>query len=132
MPASTPTWLLEEGDRIDLGGRQFDVLHLPGITAGACGLFEQATGVFFSGEAFIWNDGYVYDGEPAEVSDDADREAFRASLTRLADLPATTVYPGHFDPTDVTAMRDGHCRLSGRSEPGRRPGWLRLFVRPLV
>ncbi|MEM7124153.1 MAG: MBL fold metallo-hydrolase [Pseudomonadota bacterium] len=105
MPASTPTRLLEEGDRIDLGDRQFDVLHLPGVTAGASGLFEEATGVFFSGEAFIWNDGYVYDGEPADVSDDADRSAFRDSLARMAALPATAVYPGHYDRSDVASMR---------------------------
>ena len=37
MPASQPTRLLEGGDRIDLGDRQFEVLHLPGVTAGACG-----------------------------------------------------------------------------------------------
>ncbi len=105
MPPSQPTRLLADGDVIDLGGRQFEVLHLPGVTAGACGLFEHATGVFFSGEALIWGDDYVYDGEPAEVSNDADREAFRASITRIAALPATTVYPGHFDRRDVTAMR---------------------------
>ena len=134
MPPSQPTRLLEDGDQIDLGGRQFEVLHLPGVTAGASGLFEHATGVFFSGEALIWGDDYVYDGEPAELSDDAepaelsddaepaelsddaDRAAFRTSLARMAALPATTVYPGHFDRSGVAEMRaaiDGY--LAGRN-----------------
>ena len=81
------------------------MLHLPGVTAGASGLFECATGIFFSGEALIWGDDYVYDGEPPEVSDDADRTAFRTSLARMAALPATAVYPGHHDRSDVAAMR---------------------------
>jgi len=105
MPASEPTRRLGDGDVIDLGDRRFEVLHLPGVTAGASGLFEPATGVFFSGEALIWDDGYVYDGEPAEVCDDADRAAFRRSLRRMAALPATTVYPGHFARSDGAAMR---------------------------
>jgi glyoxylase-like metal-dependent hydrolase (beta-lactamase superfamily II) len=122
MPASQPTRLLEDGDQIDLGGRQFEVLHLPGVTAGACGLFERATGVFFSGEALIWGDDYVYDGEPPDISDDADRDAFRTSLARIAALPATAVYPGHHDRTDASAMRaaiDGYLAgVTVKTAPG--------------
>jgi len=105
MPASEPTRPLDDGDIVDLGGRRFEVLHLPGVTAGASGLFERATGVFFSGEALIWDQDYVYDGEPADVSDDADRTAFRHSLARMAALPATVVYPGHFGRSDASDMR---------------------------
>lgn len=72
MPASEPTRLLDAGDTIDLGDRTFDVLHLPGVTAGASGLFEHDTGLLFTGEAFVWSKRDVYDGEPADRSDDAD------------------------------------------------------------
>ena len=116
MPASEPTRLLEDGDVIDLGDRAFTVLHLPGVTAGACALMERPTGVFFSGEAFIWHGEHVYDGEPADVSDDADREAFRASLARLATLEADAVYPGHYGRSDTTSMRAAIAAyLAGRT-----------------
>jgi glyoxylase-like metal-dependent hydrolase (beta-lactamase superfamily II) len=105
MPASSPTRLLADGDVIDLGDRAFDVQRLAGVTAGACALFEHATGVLFTGEVLVWDGNYVYDGEPPEVSDDADRVAFRASVQRLAALPAAAVCPGHFGRGNLDAMR---------------------------
>tara|TARA_Y100001934_G_scaffold175436_1_gene207768 strand:+ start:22787 stop:23575 length:789 start_codon:yes stop_codon:yes gene_type:complete len=105
MPASEPTRLLADGDVIDLDDRQFRVHHLPGVTTGACALFEEATGVLFAGETLVWDGDYVYDGEVEERTDDADRPAFRDSMTRLLALPATAVYPGHFGRGDLGAMR---------------------------
>ncbi|MBT6509255.1 MAG: MBL fold metallo-hydrolase, partial [Rhodospirillaceae bacterium] len=89
MPASKPTRLLNDGDVIDLGNRRFRVCHLPGVTSGASALFEEETGVLFTGETLVWDGDFVYDGEPPERSDDADRQAFRTSMRRLLDLPAT-------------------------------------------
>ncbi len=57
-PPITPapaTRLLAEGEAIDLGDRHFEVLHLPGHSPGSIGLWEEATGIFFSGDA-------IYDG----------------------------------------------------------------------
>jgi glyoxylase-like metal-dependent hydrolase (beta-lactamase superfamily II) len=88
-----------------VGDHAFDVQRLPGVTAGACALFEHATGVLFTGEVLVWDGNYVYDGEPPEVSDDADRVAFRASVQRLAALPAAAVCPGHFGRGNLDAMR---------------------------
>ncbi len=105
MPASEPTRLLTDGDTIDLGDRTFEVVHLPGVTDGASGLFEHTSGVLFTGEAFVWRDGYIYEGEPVERSNDADLEAFRNSIQRLIDLPATAVYRGHYGRSDPETMR---------------------------
>jgi glyoxylase-like metal-dependent hydrolase (beta-lactamase superfamily II) len=105
MPGTTPTRLLADGDVLDLGGRVFEVQHLPGVTDGACALFEHATGVLFTGETLVWDGDFVYDGEPAEVCDDADRAAFRKSMARLTALPARAVYPPHFGRGDVADMR---------------------------
>ncbi|WP_120501241.1 MBL fold metallo-hydrolase [Roseovarius sp. EL26] len=95
LTACEPTRVLSDGDTIDLGDRIFEVLHLPGITEGTCGLFERKTAVLFTGEALVWNGDEIYDGEPPERSDDADNKAFCASIKRLRDLPAVIVYPGH-------------------------------------
>ena len=105
MPPSKPTRLLADGDVIDLGDREFEVLHLPGVTAGASALYERKTGVIFTGEAFVWRGDYVYDGEPSDRSDDADRMAFRASIERLADLPVSAAYPGHYGRSDGESMK---------------------------
>ena len=106
MPATQPTRLLTDGDSIDLGDRIFEVLHLPGVTAGACALFERVSGVLFTGEALVWSGNYVYDGEPVERCDHADRKAFRHSIKRLKELPATTIYPGHYARSDVETMNN--------------------------
>jgi glyoxylase-like metal-dependent hydrolase (beta-lactamase superfamily II) len=77
---------------------------MPGVTSGACALFEDETGALFTGETLVWDGDFVYDGEPVERTDDADRETFRASMERLLALPATAVYPGHFGRGDLVAM----------------------------
>ena len=46
---------LDDGDRIDLGGRVLTVLHLPGHTTGSIALLEERTGTLYSGDV-------VYDG----------------------------------------------------------------------
>ncbi|MEM7242112.1 MAG: MBL fold metallo-hydrolase, partial [Pseudomonadota bacterium] len=106
MIGCEPTRLLSDGDVIDLGDRKFEVLHLPGITDGTCGLFERETGVLFTGEALVWDDGVVYDGEPADRSADADHDAFLRSIKRLGGLPASAVYPGHGPRQTPGVMKD--------------------------
>ena len=116
MPASEATRSLVGGDKIDLGDRVFDVLHLPGVTAGASALFERESGALFTGEAFVWVGDYVYDGEPSNISDDADRAAFRKSIRGLCDLPVTTVYPGHLARRGADEMKTAIAAyLDGRS-----------------
>ena len=105
MPGSEPTRLLTDGDQIDLGDRLFEVVHLPGVTDGACGLFERASGLVFTGEAFVWSDEYIYEGEPAERSKDADLGAFRDSIRRLISLPVTAVYRGHYGRSTAETMK---------------------------
>ena len=114
MPASEPTRLLSDGDNIDLGDRIFEVVHLPGVTDGASGLFERASGLLFTGEAFVWSDEYIYEGEPADRSKDADLKAFRNSIRRLISLPVTTVYRGHYGRSNAETMKAvGAAYLAG-------------------
>ena len=105
MPPRAPTRLLEDGEVIDLGGRRFEVQHLPGVTDGAIGLFEAASGSLFTGDAFSYGDS-LYDGEPADETGDADRAAFRRSLARMRSLAVATVYPGHYAPFTGTRLRE--------------------------
>lgn len=85
------TRLIDEGDVIDLGDRQFEVLHLPGHSPGSIGLWEAASGTFFSGDA-------IYDGPLLDELDDSDIGEYCATMERLLELPVTVVHGGH-DPS---------------------------------
>jgi len=82
---------IDEGDRIDLGDRSFAVLHLPGHSPGSIGLWDEANGLLFSGDA-------VYDGPLLADLPGADKAAYAATLKRLLDLPVEVVHAGH-DPS---------------------------------
>jgi len=101
-----------DGDVIDLGDRTFRVLHLPGHSQGSCGVFEEATGLFFSGdiimESHILDD--LYHSSP---------EDFVASMERLKKLPVSTVHAGHAD----SFGRDRMIEIAQDYSAGRRrPG----------
>lgn len=80
---------LDEGDLIDLGDRVLRVLHLPGHSPGSIALWEEATGIFFSGDV-------LYDGELLDGLYHSDRGVFAQSLRRMRELPLRTIHAGHF------------------------------------
>ncbi len=86
--AAPATRLLPEGDVIDLGDRAFEVLHLPGHSPGSIGLWDEATGVLFAGDA-------VYDGPLLDELDGCDIPAYVATMRRLRALPVNVVHGGH-------------------------------------
>jgi glyoxylase-like metal-dependent hydrolase (beta-lactamase superfamily II) len=90
-PGAEPTAFLAEGDVVDLGGRVFDVLHVPGHTAGGLALWEDATGLLFTGDMLYLDEELGFEGV-----DDA-----RASLARMRELAPRRVLPGHGDPLDA-------------------------------
>lgn len=89
--AAAPTWLLNEGDVLDLGDRHFEVLHLPGHSPGSIGLWEQRTGALFSGDA-------IYDGPLLDEFPESNREDYLKTMERLKTLPVQVVHGGH-DPS---------------------------------
>lgn len=87
----TVTRLVDDGEVVDIGNRQFEVLHLPGHSPGSIGLWEAATGTLFSGDA-------VYDGPLLDTGDDSDIKDYCTTMERLLELPVTVVHGGH-DPS---------------------------------
>jgi glyoxylase-like metal-dependent hydrolase (beta-lactamase superfamily II) len=85
VASAPPTRLLADGDSVDLGDRNFQVIHLPGHSPGGIGLWEAATGIFFSGDT-------IYDGP---LIDDVVADYIR-SMERLRALPVRVVHGGHF------------------------------------
>jgi glyoxylase-like metal-dependent hydrolase (beta-lactamase superfamily II) len=90
-PAAPATRLVAEGDVIDLGDRVFEVLHLPGHSPGSIGLWEESTGILFSGDA-------IYDGPLLDEIPGSDIARYCETMTRLAQMPARIVHAGH-DPS---------------------------------
>jgi glyoxylase-like metal-dependent hydrolase (beta-lactamase superfamily II) len=88
---AVPTWLVDEGDVIDLGDRSFEVLHLPGHTPGCIGVWEAKSGILFSGDA-------VYDGDILDDLPNSSIEAYISTMRRLRELPVSVVHGGH-DPS---------------------------------
>ena len=103
LPA-VPTWLVDEGDTIDLGNRAFEVLHLPGHSPGSIGLWESSTGTLFSGDA-------IYDGPLLDQLDGSNVDDYLKTMERLKRLPVTIVYAGHdpsFDKKRLMELADGY------------------------
>jgi glyoxylase-like metal-dependent hydrolase (beta-lactamase superfamily II) len=92
------TDLLVEGDLVDLGDRQFTVLHLPGHSPGSIALLDETNGDFFSGDA-IYDEGLVDDIPGADV------ETYLRTMRRLAELDVRRVYAGHGEVMDQAQMR---------------------------
>lgn len=82
------TRILDEGDSVDLGDRQFKVLHLPGHSPDSIALFDERDGTFFSGDA-------IYDDTLLDDLPDSDRAAYRRTMQRLLDLPIRIGHGGH-------------------------------------
>lgn len=98
-PGAEPTAFLADGDIVDLGDRTFDVLHVPGHTAGSIALWESATGTLFTGDAAYVDDLLSWD----------DEGAFRTSIARLAATAASRVCAGHgrvFDGDELRALAE--------------------------
>jgi len=88
LQGTVPTRLVDDGDTLDLGDRQFEVMHLPGHSPGSIALWEARTGWLFSGDV-------VYDGPLLDELPDANIDDYLASMERLLRLPVSAVFPGH-------------------------------------
>jgi glyoxylase-like metal-dependent hydrolase (beta-lactamase superfamily II) len=99
------TRLLEDGDVISLGSRQFEVLHCPGHSPGGICLFDARAGVLFTGDTVY--DGTLYDQLPG--SDAAD---YASTMRRLRSLTGVRVVClGHgrcFAGARLTALCDAY------------------------
>jgi glyoxylase-like metal-dependent hydrolase (beta-lactamase superfamily II) len=106
----SPTRVVDEGDEIDLGDRRLTVLHLPGHTPGEIGLWEEATGILFSGDC-VYESGLLLDELPeSSVAD------YVRSMERLRDLSVRIVHGGHddsFGPERLRALIEDYVSRRG-------------------
>lgn len=79
-----------EGDLIDLGGRVFEIIHLPGHTPGSITVLDRAN------RCLIGGDPIQEDGDIFMFGDHRDMEAYIASLMRLEKRnDFDWIYPSH-------------------------------------
>lgn len=98
-----------DGDVIDLGDRQFTVMHLPGHSPGCLALWEAATGILIGGDV-------IYDGLLIDTLPESDPVTYRRSMERLASLTPTVVHGGHresFGPAKFRRIVDDYLTGAG-------------------
>lgn len=96
-PPACPLTQIVDGDRLTVGGMQFEVIHTPGHSAGSVCYWCAESSVLFSGDT-LFAGGIGRTDLPG-----GDGEAIMRSIScRLAVLPPSTdVLPGHGYPTTI-------------------------------
>lgn len=97
LTPATATRLINDGDMLDLGDRQLQVMHVPGRSDGGLALWEAETGSLFTSDM-------LYDGDHGLAWPPSDAVAYCASLRRFRELPVRRVYPGHYGILDRSRM----------------------------
>jgi len=81
---------LKEGEKLDMGGLSWEVLHIPGHSAGGIALYERSQKVLIPGDV-VYADYAIgrFDLHGAEAG------TLLKSLLRLAELEVEVLLPGH-------------------------------------
>ncbi|HEX2514555.1 MAG TPA: MBL fold metallo-hydrolase [Chloroflexota bacterium] len=82
--------LLDDGERLDLAGRGYEVVHIPGHSPGSIGLLDRERGLFFSGDA-LQAQGTATQGIPGAQ----DREGYARTLLRVEGLEIEHLLAAH-------------------------------------
>ena len=88
---------LRGGERIEAGGRAFDVAYTPGHASHHVSYFDRSSGVAFVGDTagVCIDNGYVL---PPTPPPDVDVEKWRASIDSIEAWSPTTIFMTHFGP----------------------------------
>jgi glyoxylase-like metal-dependent hydrolase (beta-lactamase superfamily II) len=96
----TATRLVDEGDRICLGDRAFEIMHTPGHSPGGISLFDPRSGTLFSGDT-------MYDSRLFDELPGSDIRSYVNTVLRLRSLAGVRlVCPGHDHCFDGPRLRE--------------------------
>jgi glyoxylase-like metal-dependent hydrolase (beta-lactamase superfamily II) len=116
IPGTDVERTVEDGEIIDLGGREFKVIHTPGHSAGSISFLEEETGILIAGDA-------IYEGPLFAHHEGGSPREYRQTLELLNDLVphVSVVYPSHNRyPLDPEFIWDVHQAIEAIWE-GRSP-----------
>ncbi len=92
------TSCVDEGDEIDCGAFRLKVLHTPGHSCGSICLYEEKSGVLFSGDTILSGSHITAMLEIDIIRENPDYNSLKLhmeSLRRLIEVDASCVLPGH-------------------------------------
>lgn len=96
---------LVDGDKIDLGQLEFEVIHTPGHSDGSIALYEPSQGLLLVSDSAQGNG-----TTDTEVPMIVDLPAYRRSMRRLAELDVSLLVAAHpFKPHPVAIFRGSHA-----------------------
>jgi glyoxylase-like metal-dependent hydrolase (beta-lactamase superfamily II) len=118
----TVTTVVRDGSRIDLGGRELEVVATPGHTPDSLCLLDRKNRLLFTGDTFYLGPLYLYSPE-TNFTDFAKSAARMAKLVPQVDL----VLPAHnvpvADPVYLTRLADAARQVqSGKLDPKPNDG----------
>ncbi len=111
--------LLSDGDIIDLGGRQIEVLHTPGHTFGSITFFDKTNRYGFSGDAFGSTNLLLFAGPFSALANTCER-----TIEYMEKNGIEKLYPGHYhgdNPETLQRVKD-ELTLSREVLSGKRKG----------
>lgn len=108
-PLPDPDRWVEEGERLQVGELEAEVLLLPGHSPGHVAFYFEDQSIIFSGDV-------LFRGSIGRVDlPGCDREAMKASLERISELPdETRVMCGHGPNTTIGREKESNPYLNGR------------------
>ena len=111
--------LLSDGDVIDLGGRQIEVLYTPGHTFGSITFFDKTNRYGFSGDAFGSTNLLLFAGPFSALANTCER-----TIEYMEKNGIEKLYPGHYhgdNPETLQRVKD-ELTLSREVLSGKRKG----------
>lgn len=121
----TAVEFVEDGDIIDIGNRQFEVIHIPGHTPGSIALFERKNKLLISGDS-------VQNGTVYMFGEGRDIHGYIVSMKKLESRMAEfeTILPSHGEipigADMIPELAEGaqkvlNGEIEGRTPPGQMP-----------
>lgn len=116
VPAWTVSSPVQDGDRLELGGRTLEVLATPGHTPDSLCLLDAVNGLLFTGDTF-------YVGEVFLWAPETDVGNYAASIAKLAALAPglERLLPAHGPPVAEPVLLAELQKALGDIEAGRAP-----------
>lgn len=114
-----PTKILEDGDKIDIGGRNIQVLHTPGHSPGHMCFWEGERNYLFTGDLVYKDTLFAYYPSTEPI-------LYLNSLEKIAVLPVLKVFPAHhsldIQPEILIRIRDAFRKLKMEGKLHRGSG----------